>query len=290
MPVFSEVSQSMRVIPADASTVMLLRPCPDGSIKDIEVLMVGRNRRSSFVPGNYVFPGGVVDTGDFESGIERFVRGMDRLSAAQMLADMRHPEQALGAWVAGIRETFEEVGILLAQKKNGAPVTIRTEDERRRFCDYRKALIAGKMRFMELLAIEELFLPLDRIQYFSHWITPEPFPLRYDVRFFVTSAPPDQSVIHDGVELTSHVWIRPVEALRQYEQGRLDMVLPQIMTLEDIKRFKTVEDVIETTRKRYVPAMLTKIKRIDGQDVEVMPDGSGFESRPPVYAWPDKDD
>jgi len=280
----------MRVIPADASTVMLLRPCPDASANDIEVLMVLRNRRSSFVPGYHVFPGGGLEKDDFAAGMERFVRGIDRAGASRVLSDMRYPDQALGAWVAGIRETFEEVGILLAQKKDGTPVTVRTDEERRRFCDYRKALINGKLRFSEVLAAEQLILPLDRLNYFSHWITPAPFPQRYDVRFFVTEAPSGQAVIHDGIELTDHVWIRPAEAIRQYEQGRLDMVLPQIMTLEDIKHFRTVAAVIAAARKRHVPATLTQIKRIDGKDVEVMPDGSGYESRPSVYAWPDKED
>ncbi|PKN51301.1 MAG: hypothetical protein CVU55_12775 [Deltaproteobacteria bacterium HGW-Deltaproteobacteria-13] len=280
----------MNVIPADAATVMLLRACPDASIKDIEVLMVRRNRKSSFVPGYYVFPGGGVENTDFAAGMECFIRGVDRAGASRMLSDMRHPDQALGVWVAAIRETFEEVGILLAQKKDGAPVTIRTEEESRRFGNYRKSLIEGKMLFSEVLAAEQLFLPLDRLNYFSHWITPEPFPIRYDVRFFVTQMPLGQTAIHDGVELTGHIWIRPAEAIRQYEQGSLDMILPQIMTLEDIKCFKTIAEVMDTACKRHVPATLTKIKRIDGKDVEVMPDGSCFENRPPVYSWPDKED
>jgi 8-oxo-dGTP pyrophosphatase MutT (NUDIX family) len=280
----------MKVIPTDASTVMLIRACPDVGVKDIEVLMVRRNRKSSFVPGYYVFPGGVVEPEDFETGIERFIRGIDRASASRILSDMSHPDKALGAWVAAIRETFEEVGILLAQKKEGAPVTISTEEERRRFCDYRKSLTGGKMHFSQVLEAEKLLLPLNQLDYYSHWITPELFPLRYDVRFFVIQAPPDQVVVHDGVELTSHVWIRPAEAIRQYEQGRLDMILPQIMTLEDIKHFNTVAEVIDSARKRHVPATLTKIKRIGGKDVEVMPDGSSFEKRPPVYSWPGQDD
>ncbi|MBN1472041.1 MAG: NUDIX hydrolase [Syntrophaceae bacterium] len=280
----------MKVIPANASTVMLLRACPVAGIADIEILMVRRHLKSSFVPGYYVFPGGVVDHDDYGSGMENFIRETDRADATRILSDMRYPGQALGAWVAAIRETFEEVGILLAHRKDGAPVKIATEEERRRFCDYRKALTDGKIHFPQVLAAEELFLPLDRLHYFSHWITPEFLPLRYDVRFFVTLMPPDQEVIHDGVELTGHVWIRPAEAIRQYEKGRLDMVLPQIMTLEDIKHFKTVDEVIDAARKRHVPAVLTKIKRIGGKDVEVMPDGSGYESRPPVYSWPEKSD
>jgi hypothetical protein len=38
-----------------------------------------------------------------------------------------------------------------------------------------------------------------------------------------------------------------------------------------------------------VPANLTKIRRIGGADVEVMPDGTVFDRRPPVYSWPDKE-
>ncbi len=280
----------MKKNPADASTVVLLRTCPDTSTRDIEVLMVRRNQRCSFVPGFYVFPGGVVDHEDFENGIERFIRGVDRVSASHLLNDIKSADKSLATWVAAIRETFEEVGILFAQKKDSTPVTIRTGEERRRFCNHRQSLIENKMFFSQVLEAEELFLSLNQLHYFSHWITPEFLPLRYDVRFFVAEMPPDQDVMHDGVELTGHVWIRPSEALRQYEQGVLDMVLPQIMTLEDLKHFKTVAEVIDSARKRHISATLTKIQRIGGKDVEVMPDGSVFESRPPVYAWPDKED
>lgn len=280
----------MRVIPADASTVILLRPCSDTSTRDIEVLMVRRNNKSSFVPGYYVFPGGVVDDEDCDTEISQFVRGLDCAGASKILSDMRQPQRALGAWIAGIRETFEETGILLACHKEGPPVTLNTDEKRQRFASYREALIERKILFTEMLKKEALVLPLDKLHYFSHWITPEFLPLRYDVRFFVASAPTGQTVSHDSVELTGHVWIRPMEAIKQYERGKLDMVLPQIMTLEELKHFRTVADVMAAAYKRNIPATLTKIKRIDGRDVEVMPDGSGYESRPPVYAWPDKGD
>jgi hypothetical protein len=56
----------------------------------------------------------------------------------------------------------------------------------------------------------------------------------------------------------------------------------------DVSRFKTVEEAIASATARRVPANLTKIRRINDEDVEVMPDGSVFERRPPVYSWPDK--
>ncbi|MDD4356355.1 MAG: hypothetical protein PHN98_03810 [Smithellaceae bacterium] len=278
----------MNAVPADASTVVLLRPCRVKSIQDIEVLLVLRNRQSSFVPGYHVFPGGSLDPEDYQSGVERFVRGIDRQQATRVLPDMSSPEKALGAWVAGIREMFEEVGILIARKKDGTPVTIGTPEERQRFDRYRQLVNKGEMKFLQMLEAENILLSGDRLHYFSHWITPEFLPLRYDVRFFVTLVPAEQSVVHDGVELTDHIWIRPSLALADYEAGRLGMVLPQIITLEELSRFKTVEEVIASARMRHVPATLTKIVQIDGKDVEVMPDGTLFENRPPVYSWPDE--
>ena len=278
----------MYATPTDAATVMLLRPCRDAAVKDIEVLMVLRNRKSRFVPGYHVYPGGILDAEDFEPGIERFCRGIDRKQAFEILPDMSRPEKALGAWVAGIRETFEEVGMLIAERKDGSPVTIRTDEEKKLFCGYRRALNKGEIKFSRMLEIEELFLPLDRLCYFSHWITPEPLPLRYDVRFFLAEAPAGQAAIHDGMELMEHIWLTPSRALEEYEKGKIGMVLPQIMTLEEISRFRTVEAAVASAKARRVPANLTKIKRINDEDVEVMPDGTVFERRPPVYSWPDK--
>jgi 8-oxo-dGTP pyrophosphatase MutT (NUDIX family) len=273
----------MSTIPTDAATVMLLRPCKDAGVEDIEVLLVHRHRKSSFVPGYHVFPGGVLDPEDYEPGIERYVRGIDREQASRIIADMSPPEKALGAWVAAIRETFEEVGILIAWKKDGTPVTMRTREEQQRFASYRHALNKGEIKFSQMLEAEGVLLACDCLRYFSHWLTPEPLPLRYDVRFFVMKLPSQQSAAHDGVELTDHVWLRPSVALADYEAGKMEMVLPQIMTLVELSRFRTVEEAIASARQRDIPAILTKIKRINGQDVEVMPDESVLEYRPPVY-------
>ena len=277
----------MSTVPADASTVMLLRPCPDRNVQDIEVLLVLRNRKSSFVPGYYVFPGGVLDPEDYEPGVERFIRGIDRQKASLILPDMSRSEKSLGAWIAGIRETFEEVGLLIAMRKDGAPVTLATEEERSRFGRYRQALVQGEMKFSQVLEAEDLMLPGDCLHYYSHWITPEYLPQRYDVRFFVTQVPAEQTAVCDGVELTAHSWLRPSRALKDYEEGRIGMVLPQIITLQELAHFRTVEDVIMSARKRPVSATLTKIIQHEGKAVEVMPDGTVFENRPPVYPLPD---
>jgi len=280
----------MSVVPVDAATVMLLRPCSGEDSEGIEVLLVLRNRKSSFVPGYYVYPGGVIDAEDYGPGMERFVRGLDRQKAALLIGDMTQAEKALGVWMAAVRETFEEAGLLIARRKDGSSVAFETDGDRRRFERYRQALIQGEMKFSSILETEDLVLHGDDLYYFSHWITPEPLPKRYDVRFFMASLPAGQSVSHDGVELTSHVWIRPAEALRQYDAGKIGMVLPQIMTLRELCRFRTVEEALECAKERRVEATRTKMVQLDGRYVEVMPDGEVFHHRPPVYSWPDEKD
>ena len=88
--------------PRPAATVLLLRDAPQG----LEVLMTRRSMTASFAPGAYVFPGGGIDAAD--AGWPSPSRpGQGSLQRAQA--------------VAAIRESFEELGILLARHADGAP-------------------------------------------------------------------------------------------------------------------------------------------------------------------------
>lgn len=270
--------------PKDAATVMLIRGSYHSAEEGIEVLMVLRHPESMFVPSCYVYPGGCLDEGDYSPEIESLCTGIDRTAAYSLINNISSPEKALGAWVAGIRETFEEVGLLLAYEKDGSLVSLDSEKRIERFSTYRRALCEGKINLKEILKKEELTLAADRLHYFSHWITPELLPLRYDVRFFIAKTPDNQKALPDGIELTEHVWISPQKALHEYEQRKFDMVLPTIMTLSELCKYKTVDDAIRSTyKKNAIPAILTEMVEIDDRLVEVMPDGEVFTARPPEY-------
>ena len=73
-----------------------------------------------------------------------------------------------------------------------------------RYGRHRSLLNQEKLTFGEILQKEALTLAAERLHYFSHWITPGFFPIRYDVRFFVVEAPTGQEAQHDGIELTDH--------------------------------------------------------------------------------------
>jgi len=131
-----------------------------------------------------------------------------------------------------------------------------------------------------MLEKEGLTLATDRLHYFSHWVTPEPLPIRYDVRFFVAEAPKGQEALHDGHELVGHIWVTPQEALDAYHRGDFKLVLPTIMTLKELCAFGTVEDVVLATKGKNIPRILTKMEHKEGRTVEIMPDGPSSPPRP----------
>lgn len=253
-------------VPKEASTVIIMRPSIDGKDGPFEVLMVERHPESVFVPDCYVFPGGRIDAADCSNESASFCRGIDRQKAFQILGDMSTEAMALGAWVAAVRETYEETGIFLSADTPDPEILAL----------YRRQLLAGEANFTDIMKKGKWKLALDRLQYFAHWITPELSPYRFDVRFFVTIAPDDQEAAHDGIELTGNTWITPRRALAEYEHDRFNMVLPTIMTLRDLDRFESIEAVMSSVAAKTVPSIMTTIEEKNGCLCEIMPDGKTF--------------
>jgi 8-oxo-dGTP pyrophosphatase MutT (NUDIX family) len=119
-----------RSIVRDAATIMILREADSG----FEVFMVKRHSKSGFMANRYVYPGGKVDEADCIDlgGLEadqRHVEGLTPAQARARLAEEVEPPVALGLFLAGIRETFEEAGILLARRKGEDSLIDLTSDD-----------------------------------------------------------------------------------------------------------------------------------------------------------------
>ncbi|PZQ66623.1 MAG: MBL fold metallo-hydrolase, partial [Variovorax paradoxus] len=137
-----------------AATVLLLRDGPHG----LEVLMTRRSDYASFAPGAYVFPGGRVDEADSEA--RRIALRRRTQSRAQ-----------LDYAVAAVRESFEELGVLLAEHADGRPVSaaeVAAMD--------RHATADGA--FQAQCTALGLRLSTDRLFTFCHWVTDRDLPKR----------------------------------------------------------------------------------------------------------------
>jgi 8-oxo-dGTP pyrophosphatase MutT (NUDIX family) len=103
--------------------------------------------------------------------------------------------------------------------------------------------------------LEEAGIPIDARELieFARWITPEGAPRRYDTRFFVVRSPDGYEGVHDGSELVASAWVRPIDALRAFAEGEIDLILPTEHSLEVLARFDCVDDLLTELREAACP-------------------------------------
>jgi recombination protein RecT len=232
-----------------AATVLLLRDADSG----IEVLMTRRSPTASFAPGAYVFPGGGIDAAD---------------AAGHALA-ARRPTQddlRLTQAIAAIRESFEELGILLARHADGRAAG--------------DGDIAGMHRHEPFLAQCEsrgLVLAADEVYVLAHWITDRDLPRRFDVPFLVARMPQGQTPVADEAEQFEPVWVRPGDALARHTAGSFFMIFPTIRTLERLAKFPCVDAVLQACASEQ--PLWTSCPRaglLNGADARYMEHESAF--------------
>lgn len=219
-----------------AATIIVLRPAPSG----FEVLLLRRHSRSSVLAGAYVFPGGKLDAADAQ-----LTTHLDQTPSA-LHAALGEPEldptSAAAMFVAAAREAFEESGLLYAEEAGTEALAEAT-----------RRLRAGES-FSAVLAALRLRLATRALTPFSRWITPRSAGhKRFDTRFFVATAPAGQEALHDNYEATESVWLTPRAALEQYMDDRLVFAPPQVMTMAQLARHQSIDDVLARAAGRLPP-------------------------------------
>ncbi len=240
-----------------ASTVMLLR---DTNV-DIEVFMMQRTTTAAFASGMYVFPGGRVDDVDGASELDELCDGLTDAEASDLL---RVPKGGLAYWVAAIRESFEEAGVLLARDEQGDFVKLNDPDTQARFAHARHAVHEGSLSLAKFCREEGLRLAVDTMRYVSHWITPVGEKRRFDTRFFVALAPSAQEPLHDDKETIASLWVTPNDALGRAQRGELAMIPPTVANLKFLSPHHTTRDAIMAAQSIGVPTPILPKLRYDG--------------------------
>lgn len=199
-----------------AATVLLLRDAPQG----LEVLMTRRSRSASFAPGAYVFPGGGIDPAD---------RATHRQAMRRATQSEAHLTQA----IAAIRESYEELGVLLARHADGRAVT-----------PAEVARLDRRAPLAPQCAAHGLQLAAADVYVLARWITDRDLPRRFDVPFLVARMPEGQVPVADGQEQFEPVWVRPRDALARHAAGDFFIIFPTIRTLERLQAYPDVAAVL----------------------------------------------
>lgn len=255
-----------------SSTVILLRNKSGGGL---EVFMVKRSDRSSFVGGFYVFPGGRVEEQDALAAAQQLCDGVD--VAQHNLPGMSQAE-AVAYHLAALRELYEEAGVLLV--RNAAQRFISFEDThlQQLFEGYRVASRHFQLPLFMVLEQEKLRFALDALVSWSWWVTPEEERKRFDARFFLARFPEGQQAGHDEHETVYSLWITPSEALARYQAGTFQLVPPTLYTLQELSAYDSVEAVLAAAAERPTRCMFPRAVFEGGSMSLVLPGGPGYAS------------
>ena len=196
--------------PKDASTLILL----DRSAPSPKVLMGKRHHGHVFLPNKFVFPGGSVDPAD-----RKMTAGapLDPRAEQKLMQHVRRPStaKAQALALAAIRETFEETGLFLGQKRDSAP----------------KAPPGPWSAFAEA----NIHPDLSTVHFIARAITPPGRSRRYDTRFFTADATAIAHRIEGKVgpdaELVELVWL-PLDGIKQ----RIELLAITEIVLADLDK------------------------------------------------------
>jgi 8-oxo-dGTP pyrophosphatase MutT (NUDIX family) len=247
------------VAPRPAATVLLLREGREG----VEVLAIRRHEKLAFMGGMWVFPGGAVCAADASAAAFARIPDASRIDCAQLstLQGEAIPErERLALMVAACRETFEETGVLLASDATGRHCR---NDLTARLHEQRRAVTAQPDLFPELLRVEDLFLRVDRLVYWAHWITPSVVPRRFDTRFFLAPVPSDQHVVIDTTETVDHAWMSPAALVAAASAGNMPVSHPTLYNLMELdaslQEYGSLQALLSAETQRSVVAILPKM-------------------------------
>ncbi len=215
-----------------AATVLLLR---DGS-QGLEVLMTRRSSQASFAPGAYVFPGGGIEADDEKYASNAQLADVSPAQSAPQFIAYRptQTKQHITWALAAIRESFEELGIVLAKNASGAWISQSQISALDRHANFYTQMLA---RGFQLAASEVVLL--------AHWLTDRDMPKRFEVPFLVARMPDGQSPVADEKEQFTPEWIAARDALTKHEAGEFFMIFPTIRTLQKLIIYKTVSEVLQ---------------------------------------------
>jgi glyoxylase-like metal-dependent hydrolase (beta-lactamase superfamily II)/8-oxo-dGTP pyrophosphatase MutT (NUDIX family) len=227
-----------------AATIVLVREAADG----MEMLLLQRSPSAAHFGGAYVFPGGTLEDTDRDPELWKRIVGPSAQEADRRLGLQ---SGALAHWIAAVRECYEEAGILLALDEHRQPI----DPQRVAALSHRRAALnARELGFKDFIEQENLFIPVEQMLYFAHWITPPVRSRRFDTRFFLTLSPQGQRAQHDNTEMVESRWFSARDVLERVKNNELHMVRATLAIISDLGRFTSPPDALEQLRAvTYVP-------------------------------------
>ncbi len=239
-------AEGPKVVPA--ATIVIFRKGRESDAP--EFLMVQRAKEMRFAGGAAVFPGGRVDPADRE--------------LAARLAPRADPEIAMSQ-VAGIRETLEETGLMIAVRQ---PVSAQQARDAR-------AMLLETEQLGPVLDHFGWEPDLDSLVYYAHWCPA--MDKAFDTRFFIYDIGTGAVEIEvDATENTRLFWASAQGALDMQTQGEISMIFPTMRNVERLAGFATFADAAKSAAQFPPRRMAARRETMDDGDWVTIPEGRGY--------------
>ena len=205
--------------PRNAASLVLLKR----SDKDVQVLLGKRSDKTRFMPGAWVFPGGVVDKADYTISINTSLNQ----NIIKKLAVSNNIGTANALAIASIRETVEETGLILGKKSKNVSTFSFEEDN-------------NGIAIMSKLGLEP---DLTKLFYLGRAITPTISPIRFHARFFIADAKHLTGKIKTTNELVEIEWVSLKSAKKLPMADVTEFMINELLTFNgDISKIKKMLD------------------------------------------------
>jgi len=238
-----------KVVPA--ATVVIFRNAPAGGPP--ELLMVQRAKEMRFAGGAAVFPGGRVDP-------------EDRALAAMLQPD--EDAEVAAARVAGIRETLEETGLMIATRERIAAGAVAEA----------RAMLLEQGALAPVLERMGWTLAPERLELFAHWCPP--VDKAFDTRFFITDLGTGAvDIAVDATENTRLFWASAARAIELADAEEISVIFPTRRNLDRLALFGSFAEAQAQAIAHPVTRVRPYQEQRDGETWLMIPEGHGYPVR-----------
>ncbi|XP_053663419.1 acyl-coenzyme A diphosphatase NUDT19-like [Anopheles marshallii] len=233
---------------------------PIGNNCNYKVLVFKRPARTSFMPNAVVFPGGAFDKQDSALAWNsllpaKIMQPLIKVSGPRSFifeTDSEQLDRNISLRLCAIRETFEELGILLAKRIEedrragyGAVVKCKSAD----IASWQKHVHDGVKQFRELCNRMKVVPDVLNLYEWSTWITPTILhKKRFETAFFLIALDALPDVLPESSEVQEYFWDTPRNLLEAHNTHRIWLTPPQAYELKRLSYLDDIDQVVAFAR------------------------------------------
>jgi nucleoside diphosphate-linked moiety X motif protein 19 len=237
---------------------------PPPPAKDFRLLMLKRAASQGFMPGAYVFPGGVVDAADRSDdwlrlfaprqgpphfGLKPAPRPRAAFPDVAPAPDAGALPDDVARRICAVREAFEEAGVLLLRPRSAPEPAGPTRQLTCAFqppsglAAWRARVRSDPREFLQLCAHLDCTPNIWALHDWSGWVTPfaRSSPgRRFDTTFYLCCLCQPPPVDPDNAEVVDSQWLSPSEATESFISKKIWLPPPQFYEVRRLENFASL--------------------------------------------------